>query len=448
LETKRFIGNDMNRIFARVRRELGPDAVVVQTRSLLREGADPLIEVLASASPEAGHEDALTLALQRVMIQGSLDAAERPSSRGLTVGDLEDIAARERQEADALREFDAAYSPAQAASAELQTPDWLEGFVQLDEATVREVAPEPEFLDALPPFQAPDVVPPAPIEWTPRPRIGSRKPVEMPQPNKIEPHAPAAALRGFTPVEPGIAGRLVAAGFSAEAARRIAQADPDAVDPAVAFEAALSASEVQYPVENRTAIITIQGAPGSGRTTALMRMALDCADSGREAVLVAADTSHTGGRAQVHAYGEAIGLAVFDAFSPRDLVQAVTRAPRGACIFVDVPPGPWSPPPVPGVRHFVYLAVPAHWQPRAIEQALADCDPATCAGAVLTGTDIATELTPAISLLVESQLGIAFLSSGRDVGTGITVADPAALASGVFTTSTRETTNGRLAVTA
>jgi flagellar biosynthesis GTPase FlhF len=61
---------------------------------------------------------------------------------------------------------------------------------------------------------------------------------------------------------------------------------------------------------------------------------------------------------------------------------------------------------------------------------------------------LAVSLTPALSLLVESELGVAFLSSGRDVATGIAVADPFTLASGVFTTSTRETTNGRLAVTA
>jgi flagellar biosynthesis GTPase FlhF len=80
LETKRYIGNDMTRIFVRVRRELGPDAVIVQTRSLMRDGADPLIEVLATAS--TGGEDALTLALQRVLVQGSLEHAQAsPESR-------------------------------------------------------------------------------------------------------------------------------------------------------------------------------------------------------------------------------------------------------------------------------------------------------------------------------------------------------------------------------
>jgi flagellar biosynthesis GTPase FlhF len=249
-------------------------------------------------------------------------------------------------------------------------------------------------------------------------------------------------------VEPGIAGRLLAAGLSPQAARLVALGAGIEADPEAALGAALAGGRLDYPVDNRTAIITIQGAPGSGRTTALMRMALDCADSGREAILVAADSAHTGGRAQIHGYGEAIGLPVFDAFSPKDLVAAVTRAPKGACVFVDVPAGRWSPPPIPGVQHFVYLAVPAHWQQSALEAELAEFDPQHCAGAVVTGTDLATGLAPALSTVIEAGLGAAFLPSGRDVGTGIAVADPFTLASGVFTTSTRETSNGRLAVTA
>ena len=75
-------------------------------------------------------------------------------------------------------------------------------------------------------------------------------------------------------------------------------------------------------------------------------------------------------------------------------------------------------------------------------------DLAACSGAVVTHTDIVTGLAPVLSLVMESQLGLAFLSSGRDVSTGIEVADPLTLASGVFTTSSRETTNGRLVATA
>ncbi|MBK6560313.1 MAG: hypothetical protein IPI33_13005 [Dehalococcoidia bacterium] len=455
METKRYIGNDMARIFVRVRRELGPDAVIVQTRSLLRDGADPLIEVLAS--PSAGGDDALTLALQRVLVQGSLEHAQSPAaSRGLTVGDLEDIASRERLDQETLRAFDLAYAEQDPAP----PPEWFEGFVATDSAGLpphlaallhEDAVEEYRPVVAIQPFQAPDVPPPPPIEWSSRPYIVTGKqPVEPGQPPSRERQSPPAAAlpRRFQPVEPGVAGSLIAAGFTPAAASTIVAAAPGLQDPQDALGTALSAARIDYPVENRTAIISIQGAPGSGRTTALMRMALDCADSGRETVLVAGDSSHAGGRAQVHAYGEALGLTVFDAFGSKDLVAAVTRAPKGACIFVDVPAGRWLPPPIPGVSHFVYIAVPAHWQASVLSAELATFEPAHCAGAILTGTDLAVSLTPALSLLVESELGVAFLSSGRDVATGIAVADPFTLASGVFTTSTRETTNGRLAVTA
>lgn len=447
METKRYIGNDMARIFMRVRRELGPDAVIVQTRSLMRDGADPLIEVLASASE--GGEDALTLALQRVLVQGSLEHAEgRSEARGMTVGDLEDIAVRQQRDDEEQLEFDRAMAQQEPPP----QPGWFEGYVATDgnglppriasmmfDDEEEGLPQEPD--NAIAPFSAPQTAAPNPIQWSPRPRIVTSSPGSTQAPSQNAP-------RKFSPVEPGVAGSLVAAGFSANAANLIAGATPASTNAQESLEAALEAARIEYPVENRTAIITIQGAPGSGRTTALMRMALDCADSGREAVLVAADSSHTGGRAQVHAYGEAIGLPVFDAFSPKELVGAVTRAPKGACVFIDVPAGRWSPPALPGIAHFVYLAVPAHWQPAAIEAELCQFDSFSCSGAILTGTDIATSLTPALSLLVESQLGVAFLSSGRDVASGIGIADPLTLASGVFTTPTRETTNGRLAVTA
>lgn len=432
METKRYIGNDTTRIFARVRAELGPDAVIVRTRSLLREGAEPLIEVLAAVASEPG----LPLDMQRSLIEGALDRVEY-EGKPLTVGDLEDLATRE----DASGEF--AYEhPSTAPGPEQPAPGWLEGFVAAPPSRPLSHLPVE---DAIEPFLPPQSAPvPPPVEWGSRPRIVTR---ERP-PSGGPPCAPFSRGERFTPVEPGVAGLLVAAGFSVDAARAAAAAAPGEHDPARALEAAIASREAAYPVDGRTAIITIQGPAGSGRTTALMRMALDCADAGRIAILVAADTSHTGGPAQVHAYGEAIGIPVFDAFSPQEFVHAVTRAPRGACIFVDVPPGRWAPPPIPAVDHFAYLAMPAHWNSATLDAQLTGFDTSACAGAVVTHTDMVTGLAPVLSLVMEARLGLAFLSSGRDVSTGIEVADPLTLASGVFTTSSRETTNGRLVATA
>ncbi len=92
--------------------------------------------------------------------------------------------------------------------------------------------------------------------------------------------------------------------------------------------------------------------------------------------------------------------------------------------------------------------MPAHWNSTTLNAQLAAFDTSACSGAVVTHTDLVAGLAPVLSLVLETQLGLAFLSSGRDVSTGIEVADPLTLASGVFTTSSRETTNGRLVATA
>lgn len=443
METKRFLGNDMARIFVRVRNELGPDAVIVSTRSLMRDDADPLIEVIAAP---AGTEAEISVAMQRSIAQGLLARVE--TSRGLTIGDLEELASRERAHAAPPSAYQQ-HAPAPA------DPEWLEGFVpapprpvyeaeHADTAAYEDADFEPTIAleDTLEPFQAPHVAPPPPMEFRPRPRIVTRP---RPEP-QTTPQAPAAELDEFAPMAPGVASRLVAAGFSAEAAHAVENRHPELTDAEQALSEFLASRDAQYPGDGRTAIITIQGAPGSGRTTALMRMALDCADAGRHAVLVAADLARTGGREQIHAYGEAIGVQVFDAYAPQDLVHAVTSAPKGACVFVDAPAGRWSPPPIPGVQHFAYAAIPAHWNSSVAAAQLADIRES--AGAVITFSDLATDLIPALSLVVETGLGLAFLSSGRDVATGIEVADPLTLASGVFTTRSRETTNGRLVATA
>lgn len=438
METKRFIGNDMPRIYDRVRREFGPDAVIVRTRSLYREGAEPLIEVVAA--PPSG-DGALPLGLQQALLNGALERTER----SLTVGDLEDLVARDSGQQAA---FEQRFAPAEPFPA----PEWLEGFVESPQAapsfalsSVAEAAaaqPWPH----VPVFRLPETEqePGAPSsDWArrERPRIVTRDRAAA---------APETAEElfgdgGFS--LPSLEAELLAAGLSIEAARIIATAAPGE-EPAAALATVLDSREVRYPDEQQTALITIQGPVGSGRTTALMRMALDCADAGRRALLIAADGTRVAGRQQVRAYGQAIGLDVIEAFEPHEIIRAATRAPRGTCLFVDVPAGQWQAPAMPHIGHYAYLALPAHWSRGALAAAVRGVPSAAFAGAVLTFTDVATELPPVISHLVESPLGLAFLSSGRDVATGIDVADSHRLASGIFTMRTGESTNGRLAASA
>lgn len=346
METKRFIGNDTTRLFARIRRELGPDAVILSTRSLHRDGAPPLVEIIAA--PAAEPAEALPLHLQQAVLEEALRRVE--TAPGITVADLEELAAAE--------------APA-----------------------------------------------PAPVL---EPRFRPAAPGPLPGP------------------EDAILDAFASLGWDPAAARAVLDAAPGARTPAAALERWLEASPASYPPDGQTAIVTIQGAEGSGRTTALLKMALDCADAGRPALLVAADTVRAGARDAIRACADALGLPFAEAFTPGELVRAAARAPRGACLFVDTPAGAWAPPPIPGAAHFAYLAIPSHWQPAAARAAFQDLPLGRFAGAVLTGADLAPTLAAGLELLAETGLGLAFLSAGRDIAAGITVADPPAIAAGLF----------------
>jgi flagellar biosynthesis GTPase FlhF len=373
METKRFIGNETARLYDRVRAEFGPDAVIVRTRTLMREGGDPLIEITAAAPSSL--DVTLPLDAQEAVFEGALDALARERG-GLTVGQLEAL-----------------------------------------------VAPAPPATASSPPANVLN-----------HPHHETARPASV-----ID-----LATRARPVAQSGVVAALQEAGFTTRAARLIAEASADG-DPAAAVEAFFAAREPDLPVEGEASLITVQGMAGSGRTTALMKLALDCADSGVATVLIAADPAT---RDEVQAFGLALGLPVYDAFTPAQLTRVLLAAPPAACMFADVPAGRWAFAGVAAVAHYPFLAIPADRSTRVLSLALSGTPEGTFAGALITLADNSGGLAPALSLAAELGLGVAFISAGSDIAGGIEIPEPTALASGVLTTTPRETTNGRSFATA
>ena len=143
-----------------------------------------------------------------------------------------------------------------------------------------------------------------------------------------------------------------------------------------------------------------------------------------------------------------IGIEAIDAFDSQEMVRQVSRLKRGTCVFADIPGGDWRPPAFVAVEQFAYLVIPTHWQGAVLERGAASVPTASFAGCILSFGDVATDLVPALSLVVDLQMGLAFLSSGRDVSTGIAIADPLTIASGIFTARTGERADGHLVASA
>lgn len=387
MDVKRYIGSDLTRLFARVERELGPDAVIVRTRTLLRDGGPPLIEVVAAPGP--GDAD-LELASA---VTDSIIQRVTAIDPNLTVGELEDIIARE--------------------SAALEAG---QGGQKAEGGEEREA-------------------------------LRSSRPEERPSPEPAE--APVPIRLAFEPPSERrpLPEALRASGFTPAAAEVVARLASGASDVQEAVAASLSALEVRFPPEEETALVTMVGGPASGRTSALVRLALDCVDAGRPAVLVAADWERAGAFAQLQAYARALGIRLMDGRDTPALAKAVSRARPGTCFFVDTPVGGWNGTP-PGAMVYRYLVVPAHWHPEALRRLVAPHIRGRLAGVALTFVDVATDLSPALSLAFEAGVGIAFLCSGRDVASGVEDADPRALASGIRPGASRERTDGHLAATA
>ena len=428
METKRFIGNDLTRLYERVRREFGPDAVIVRTRSLLRDGAEPLIELIAAP---AESEPELALDMQWKMIDGALGRLQIARPR-TTIGDIEDEEARSILAQPRLANLE---PPAADAPYEPPAPRPVDDF----ENAASDRQPPPERVRRarrpLAPIDGIPDTPPPPHDWAERPRptaparSTAQRPVAM------------APRRAGNPIQR----ELVAAGLSETAARMVVEGAPAGSDAFVALVRALHAAEPSFPAEGETALVTIAGPEGSGRTTALIRMAMDCVESGRPTLLLAADTTRAGARAQLHAYGEATGIEVQDAFGEAAIDRALAEAPHGACVFADRASGGGRP--AYGAANYTYLSLPASWQPVALQRFLG-AHPGSFAGCIPTFVDLVTDLSPLLSVVIEARLALTFLSSGRDISRPLDVADPSALASGILRGATGERPDGRLVATA
>ncbi len=387
MQTKRYIGNDLARLYRRVRDEFGPDAMVFSTRTLHREDGPPLIEIQAGPGVD---DDSLPLELQQAMLSTVLSRV----GPGLKVPDLEDLVLRGVLGPSAVSDID-------------------EGPIDFE----------------------------SPIDFEPRYEPQPRAEAPIREPEALAQPATAVVPGAMTPSE-----QLVAAGLTVQAAEQVARAG-GSNDPERTLASYLQQLPVEYPDEYETALVLVDGPHGAGRTTALLRMALDCSEAGRTTIVVATADTDAAIAERLASYAEAMGVEFVEAKTDRALEKATQKAKSGSVIFVDADPG-WLPPAFVRAPVYRYVALPSHWQEHALATWSGAVRHEPFAGAIPTFTDIATELTPVVSTLVALGTGIAFLSSGSDISNGIEVADAKAIASGILSMSTGGRTDGRLVASA
>lgn len=219
-------------------------------------------------------------------------------------------------------------------------------------------------------------------------------------------------------------------GLDADIARSLA--DRSAVDhPVGGWTGVLRTLFEQLPVAGLDlvadgGVYAVVGPTGVGKTTTIAKLAARAAQQhGPDAVgLVTTDTFRVAAREQLDTFGQIMGVAVTPAPDAQTLAEALAAFRNRRLVLVDTAGMSQRDPrlteqlrrltaPDAGLR--TLLALPANLQSGAMQEIVDVFRTAQPAACILTKTDEATSLGAALSVLIRSSLGLAYVANGQRV---------------------------------
>lgn len=173
-------------------------------------------------------------------------------------------------------------------------------------------------------------------------------------------------------------------------------------------------------------VIAIVGPTGSGKTTTIGKLAarfvLD--HSPEDLALVSLDNLRIGASEQIEVLGRLIGVPVYRATAERGLDEILPVLDDRKLILIDTPGLSTTDARLPqqlerlraeGFEVRTLLSLPANLDHMALQETVDTFDPARISGAVLTKIDEAASLGPALSVVIRSNIGLAYLSDGQSI---------------------------------
>ncbi len=172
-------------------------------------------------------------------------------------------------------------------------------------------------------------------------------------------------------------------------------------------------------------VIALVGPTGAGKTTTIAKLAAAFADrhNPRDVALVTTDTVRVGGREQLHSYGRQLGIAVHEADSDVRLAQLLERLRDYKLVLIDtaglgqrdrnlVAQLNWLR--AAGQVHTL-LVLPANSHFGDLDEVVRRFSSAQPQGIVLTKVDETGRLGSALSVVVDHQLPMAWITDGQRV---------------------------------
>lgn len=405
MKIKRFIAGDMRQAMGRVRDEQGPDAVILSSRRI-EEGIEIIAAIdydealIRQAVAQAGAGEARTEAASRpAPAQPDAGTATRNPAPAVTASSRDTSAARTRPAA------------VPGAGPTPPSPRQAEGAPQADRSQPPELAGMKHELAELRKMLESQF---SSLAWT---DLGRRNPVR------------ARVLRDFTRMglDPDIAGDLAA---------RL----PEHPTPAQSRYLPMGLLAERVRVREREPIdepgaIALVGATGVGKTTSLAKLAARYVlrHGPRQVALIGTDEFRVGAEEQLFHYGRLLGVPVYAAGRPSELIALLERLADHRLVLIDTPGLGHGDSRVgalgeallsagPRIRSLLVLA--ANAQSGALEQTARAYARFRPGGCVLTKLDETSVLGGALSVLVRHGLCVDYIANGQRVPEDIDRPDP------------------------
>jgi flagellar biosynthesis protein FlhF len=233
-----------------------------------------------------------------------------------------------------------------------------------------------------------------------------------------------------TPQIAGLLRNFTQLGLDADIARRLAERSA-VTHPVGGWTAVLRTMVEELPVADTDPVsdggtYAVIGPTGVGKTTTIAKLAARAAlEYGPDSIgLVTTDTFRVAAREQLDTYGQIIGIPVSHASDAQSLGEALAALRNRRLVLIDTAGLSQRDPRLPeqlarlgsassGITTLLALSANGHaGAMQEIVDVFRTAKPAAC---ILTKTDEATSLGGALSVLIRSQLALAYVANGQRV---------------------------------